>query len=150
RPPATPPGRGPRDARLRRHPVPPLCHACGEIDVLDARGPFLGIFPRPHFPQITTDLEPGDVLLLHTSGRKTGVPPNRILYASLQARPITQHERKMLRLDDPIADSEPRWLAGLQQVRCAEQPVLALLSSGRRGVSRGGARAGSYGEFGAG
>lgn len=36
--------------------------------MLDAHGPFLGVIPDPHFPQITTELEPGNVLLLHTDG----------------------------------------------------------------------------------
>jgi serine phosphatase RsbU (regulator of sigma subunit) len=36
--------------------------------VLDAHGPFLGVIPDPHFPQITIELEPGNVLLLHTDG----------------------------------------------------------------------------------
>jgi hypothetical protein len=35
---------------------------------LDAHGPFLGVIPDPHFPQITAELEPGNVLLLHTDG----------------------------------------------------------------------------------
>lgn len=36
--------------------------------MLDAHGPFLGVIPDPHFPQITIELEPGNVLLLHTDG----------------------------------------------------------------------------------
>ena len=36
--------------------------------MLDAHGPFLGVIPDPHVPQITTELEPGNVLLLHTDG----------------------------------------------------------------------------------
>ena len=36
--------------------------------MLDAHGPFLGVIPDPHFPQITTELEPGNVLLLYTDG----------------------------------------------------------------------------------
>lgn len=30
--------------------------------------PLLGVIPDPHFPQITIELEPGNVLLLHTDG----------------------------------------------------------------------------------
>ncbi len=50
------------------HPAPLLRRNSGEIEVLDANGPFLGVIPDPHFPQITTELEPGNVLLLHTDG----------------------------------------------------------------------------------
>jgi PAS domain S-box-containing protein len=50
------------------HPAPLLRRSTGEIDVLDAHGPFLGVIPDPHFPQLTVELQPGDVLLLHTDG----------------------------------------------------------------------------------
>ena len=50
------------------HPAPLLRRNSGEIKVLDAHGPFLGVIPDPHFPQITVELEPGNVLLLHTDG----------------------------------------------------------------------------------
>ena len=50
------------------HPAPLLRRNSGEIKVLDAHGPFLGVIPDPHFPQITTELEPGNVLLLYTDG----------------------------------------------------------------------------------
>jgi sigma-B regulation protein RsbU (phosphoserine phosphatase) len=50
------------------HPAPLLRRNSGETKVLDAHGPFLGVIPDPHFPQITIELEPGNVLLLHTDG----------------------------------------------------------------------------------
>ena len=50
------------------HPPPLLRHGSGEVDVLGAHGPFLGVIPDPHFPQITIELETGDVLMLHTDG----------------------------------------------------------------------------------
>lgn len=50
------------------HPAPLLRRNSGEIEVLDAHGPFLGVIPDPHFPQITIELEPGNMLLLHTDG----------------------------------------------------------------------------------
>jgi PAS domain S-box-containing protein len=50
------------------HPAPLLRRNSGKVEVLDAHGPFLGVIPDPHFPQVTTELEPGSVLLLYTDG----------------------------------------------------------------------------------
>jgi PAS domain S-box-containing protein len=100
------------------HPAPLLRRNSGEIMVLGAHGPFLGVIPDPHFPQVTTELEPGNVLLLHTDGLTERNPHLRdeaelqALLASVEGRDadeiLEQIERQSLgpgprRLADDVA-----------------------------------------------
>ncbi len=50
------------------HPPPLVRRASGQVDALRDHGPLLGVFADAEFPEITIDLQPGDILLLYTDG----------------------------------------------------------------------------------
>lgn len=57
------------EVRTAGHPPPVWLHAgSGEISVLEAEGPILGLIPEADFLEIRGRLEPGDALLLYTDG----------------------------------------------------------------------------------
>ena len=57
------------EVRTAGHPPPVWLHAgSGEISVLEAEGPILGLVPEAEFLDVRGRLEPGDALLLYTDG----------------------------------------------------------------------------------
>lgn len=58
------------EVRLARagHPSPLVLRADGRLDVLDADGPLLGVFPDEPFAETRAVLRPGDRMFLYTDG----------------------------------------------------------------------------------
>ena len=104
------------------HPPPLVRRASGEIKVLHAHGPLLGVFPAAEFPEVALDLEPEDTLLLYTDGlveRNPRVPGDgalRELLASLTFADV----------DDLIAQLEARALGNPPMRLPDDTAVLAI------------------------
>ncbi len=104
------------------HPPPLVRRASGEIEALRAHGPLLGVFPAAEFPDTTTDLQPGDTLLLYTDGlieRNPNVASDaawRALLGSLQYGDV----------DELIAQIEARAL-GVPPVRLPDDAAILAI-----------------------
>jgi hypothetical protein len=61
------------------HPAAVLARSDGRVEELGGRGALLGVFPDPVIEEVSTVLEPGDVLALYTDGLAEAHAPNRVV-----------------------------------------------------------------------
>jgi integral membrane sensor domain MASE1 len=61
------------------HPLPFLLRADGQVESLGQPGTLLGMIPNPQLADYTTELSPGDALILYTDGLTDAYAPGRIL-----------------------------------------------------------------------
>src|SRR4051794_32210205 len=67
------------DLAIAGHPLPILARAGGESGPLGEVGTPLGIIERPELPEVSADLEPGDLLAFYTDGVTEAAAPRRLL-----------------------------------------------------------------------
>ncbi len=61
------------------HPLPLVLHAEGWVEQVGQPGTLLGVLPDPELADHTTDLAPGDALILYTDGLTDAYAPSRIV-----------------------------------------------------------------------
>ena len=123
------------------HPAPVIARADGRIEELDAQGTLLGLVDDPNLVDVSTELAPGDTVLLYTDGVTEAAAPHRVWTpedligvaagadgATAQGLDRPRRRRGAVRPRRPAA-RRPR------DARAADQPGLA----GRVGVARRGA-----------
>ncbi len=84
------------------HPPPLVRRASGRVDAMRDHGPLLGVFADAQFPEITIDLQPGDILLLYTDGlieRNPRVSGDAGLRALLADMPMGDVDELMAELE---------------------------------------------------
>ena len=123
------------------HPAPVIVRADGRIEELDAQGTLLGLVDDPNLADVSTELEPGDTLLLYTDGVTEAAAPRRVWTPEdLIGVAAGASDATAQGLVDHVADAA---LSGLEGPPRDDVAMLALRispsSAGRVGVARRGA-----------
>ena len=67
------------------HPLPILCRDDGATEIVGRPGTLLGAYPDPRTITVSTDLEPGDTIVLYTDGITDVRPPHDLTPDALSA-----------------------------------------------------------------
>ena len=78
------------------HPAPMVLHAGGEVGLLKASSNFpLGMFPRAKFTMQSTQLEPGDALMIFSDGVTEAQNTNRDFFGDARLEEILKKSAEL-------------------------------------------------------